>query len=316
MIADGRPALASPSPHSLKVLAASVNFLNCRSAPYRLQIGLNLGTSYADDPKQTCLSPEKQILRNFYVDYFHSPSSCIAPDGTKVHVFKGKEHGSVSHGGSHSSMCARLPGICQMMQQYRARGILDDGWDVMSTLRNNFNHLYTLLTGQFSTAPFQPLDPQVLGTSMPRHHHNADDRIIDCRDNQCGDYSVPVCEGIEDVAFPVVGWSAINNHSVVILQEFPVLLQPVFFRKCKSSQSQVVHGRCIQEYLPVKFFVKPTYPGGSIAQDFVMVESGCQVAVDFNHRQWKGLPADGDSQPKIERKDVVERSRQSDRQLF
>lgn len=47
-----------------------------------------------------------------------------------------------------------------------------------------------------------------------------------------------------------------------------------------------------------------------------MVESGCQVAVDFNHRQWKGLPADGDSQPKIERKDVVERSRQSDRQLF
>ncbi|XP_069973378.1 uncharacterized protein [Penaeus vannamei] len=229
----------------------TVNILTCCSAPYHVQIGLNLGTSYADDVQQTCLSPEKQILRNFYVDYFHSPSSCKAPDGTTVHVFKSKGHDSAPYGGSHSSMCARLPGICQMMQQH-----------------------------------------------------------------SCGDYSVPVCEGIEDVAFPVMGWSAINNHSVVILQEFPVLLQPVFFRKCKSSQSQVVHGRCVQEYLPIKFFVKPTYPGGSISQDFVMVESGCQVAVDFHHRQWKDLPAPDDSKPKIERKDVVEMSRQSDRQLF
>nr|XP_027220386.1 uncharacterized protein LOC113812669 [Penaeus vannamei] len=277
------------------------------------QIGLNLGTSYADDVQQTCLSPEKQILRNFYVDYFHSPSSCKAPDGTTVHVFKSKGHDSATYGGSHSSMCARLPGICQMMQQHRARGILDDGWNMMSTLRDSLGHLYTLMTGQFSTS-FQP--PDVEGWSVPRQYPNADDRLIDCRGDDCGDYSVPVCEGIEDVAFPVMGWSAINNHSVVILQEFPVLLQPVFFRKCKSSQSQVVHGRCVQEYLPIKFFVKPTYPGGSISQDFVMVESGCQVAVDFHHRQWKDLPAPDDSKPKVERKDVVEMSRQSDRQLF
>ncbi|XP_068244105.1 uncharacterized protein [Palaemon carinicauda] len=122
---------------------------------------------------------------------------------------------------------------------------------------------------------------------------------------RCHEHSIDLCESIEDVAFPVVGRSAITNTSVTILQEYPHRVQPIFFRKCRSYKSRVVYGRCIQKYLPVSVYIATTSEDKVLSQDFVMVESGCQVIADISYREWNAkvesrnefsLPTNADDQ--------------------
>merc|ERR1712117_449271 len=46
-------------------------------------------------------------------------------------------------------------------------------------------------------------------------------------------------------------------------------------RLCKSSECEVLHGECIQTYVPYLFLVIPLGPVTLTGQDYVLVESGC-----------------------------------------
>jgi len=62
---------------------------------------------------------------------------------------------------------------------------------------------------------------------------------------------------------------------VTIVQKFPDLLQQVIYETCDSSECEVLHGECIQTYVPYLFLVIPLGPVTLTGQDYVLVESGC-----------------------------------------
>lgn len=69
----------------------------------------------------------------------------------------------------------------------------------------------------------------------------------------------------------------------------------------------------------MSFLVSPPYPGAVLAQDFIMVESGCHVAADFSHPKWeKTQPRDVYNQDSTTEDEhyLDERVRESDRRLF
>lgn len=84
---------------------------------YPSQIGLNLGTGSAkpDDSVNYCTAPKEQLLKNLYVDYFHSSGPCVTPEGSKVYTFRNTEYGSADDTPTRSSLCAKLPRICHLM---------------------------------------------------------------------------------------------------------------------------------------------------------------------------------------------------------
>merc|ERR1712037_556296 len=57
--------------------------------------------------------------------------------------------------------------------------------------------------------------------------------------------------------------------------KFPDLLQQVIYETCDSSECEVLHGECIQTYVPYLFLVIPLGPVTLTGQDYVLVESGC-----------------------------------------
>lgn len=79
----------------------------------------------------------------------------------------------------------------------------------------------------------------------------------------------------------------------------------------RNRQAQVVYGECQQQYLPVNLLVAPPYPGAVLAHDFVLVESGCQVAAHVSHHY-------DETQPRAAQRgeESVTTIRQSDRRLF
>ncbi|XP_071528962.1 uncharacterized protein [Panulirus ornatus] len=205
------------------------------------------------------------------------------------------------------------------MGRQGARGILEVGQQVMESFSHNMRGLVHLLTGRSSpdathTSPPSP-DSRFFTT------HQKPEAIISpggCGYGGCPEYGLSVCESISDLVFPMVGKSALTNTTVTIVQSFPDLVQPVFFRKCRTHQAQVIHGYCIQEYLPISFYVSPPYPGAVLAQDFIMVESGCHVKADVTHHKWKTQARDISRHDNSTNKVYgnVERMRESDRRLF
>ncbi|XP_068208629.1 uncharacterized protein [Palaemon carinicauda] len=84
-----------------------------------------------------------------------------------------------------------------------------------------------------------------------------------------------LCKTRYNTTAPMYGVSLTSGQPVTIVQKFPDLLQQVIFEVCESNECDIVHGSCVQTYVPYLFLVIPLGPVTLTGQDYVLVESGC-----------------------------------------
>jgi len=84
-----------------------------------------------------------------------------------------------------------------------------------------------------------------------------------------------LCKTRYNTTAPMYGVSLTSGLPVTIVQKFPDLLQQVIYEVCDSSECDVVHGECVQTYVPYLFLVIPLGPVTLTGQDYVLVENGC-----------------------------------------
>jgi len=84
-----------------------------------------------------------------------------------------------------------------------------------------------------------------------------------------------LCKSTYNTTAPMYGVSLTSGQPVTIVQKFPDLLQQVIYETCDSSECDILHGECIQTYVPYLFLVIPLGPVTLTGQDYVLVESGC-----------------------------------------
>ncbi|XP_046461018.1 uncharacterized protein LOC124207543 [Daphnia pulex] len=84
-----------------------------------------------------------------------------------------------------------------------------------------------------------------------------------------------LCKTRYNTTAPLYGVSLTSGQPVTIVQKFPDLLQQVIFEVCDSAECDVVHGECVQTYVPYLFLVIPLGPVTLTGQDYVLVENGC-----------------------------------------
>lgn len=84
-----------------------------------------------------------------------------------------------------------------------------------------------------------------------------------------------LCKTRYNTTAPLYGVSLTSGQPVTIVQKFPDLLQQVIFEVCDSTECDVVHGECVQTYVPYLFLVIPLGPVTLTGQDYVLVENGC-----------------------------------------
>lgn len=84
-----------------------------------------------------------------------------------------------------------------------------------------------------------------------------------------------LCQSTFNTTAPMYGVSLTSGEPVTIVQKFPDLLQQVVYETCDSKECDLVHGECIQTYIPYLFLVIPLGPVTLTGQDYVLVESGC-----------------------------------------
>jgi len=99
----------------------------------------------------------------------------------------------------------------------------------------------------------------------------------DAEEKQCVIGGAPprLCKSTYNTTAPMYGVSLTSGQPVTIVQKFPDLLQQVIYETCDSSECEVLHGECIQTYVPYLFLVIPLGPVTLTGQDYVLVESGC-----------------------------------------
>jgi len=84
-----------------------------------------------------------------------------------------------------------------------------------------------------------------------------------------------LCRSQYNTTAPMYGVSLTSGQPVTIVQKFPDLLQQVIYETCDSKECDILHGECIQTYVPYLFLVIPLGPVTLTGQDYVLVESGC-----------------------------------------
>jgi len=84
-----------------------------------------------------------------------------------------------------------------------------------------------------------------------------------------------LCKSTYNTTAPMYGVSLTSGQPVTIVQKFPDLLQQVIYETCDSTECDLIHGECIQTYVPYLFLVIPLGPVTLTGQDYVLVESGC-----------------------------------------
>jgi len=84
-----------------------------------------------------------------------------------------------------------------------------------------------------------------------------------------------LCRSSYNTTAPMYGVSLTSGQPVTIVQKFPDLLQQVIYETCDSKECDILHGECIQTYVPYLFLVIPLGPVTLTGQDYVLVESGC-----------------------------------------
>jgi len=99
----------------------------------------------------------------------------------------------------------------------------------------------------------------------------------DAKESECVVGGAPprLCKSTYNTTAPMYGVSLTSGQPVTIVQKFPDLLQQVIYETCDSSECEVLHGECIQTYVPYLFLVIPLGPVTLTGQDYVLVESGC-----------------------------------------
>jgi len=84
-----------------------------------------------------------------------------------------------------------------------------------------------------------------------------------------------LCKSTFNTTAPMYGVSLTSGKPVTVVQIFPDLLQQVIYETCDSTKCDLIHGECVQTYVPYLFLVIPLGPVTLTGQDYVLVESGC-----------------------------------------
>lgn len=90
-----------------------------------------------------------------------------------------------------------------------------------------------------------------------------------------GDTPARLCKSSFNTTAPLYGVSLTSGKPVTVVQIFPDLLQQVVYETCDSKECDLIHGECVQTYIPYLFLVIPLGPVTLTGQDYVLVESGC-----------------------------------------
>lgn len=91
-----------------------------------------------------------------------------------------------------------------------------------------------------------------------------------------------LCKSTFNTTAPLYGVSLTSGKPVTIVQIFPDLLQQVVYEMCDAKECDVLHGECVQTYVPYLFLVIPLGPVTLTGQDYVLVESGCTCRPKFS----------------------------------
>lgn len=100
-----------------------------------------------------------------------------------------------------------------------------------------------------------------------------------------------LCKSTYNTTAPMYGVSLTSGEPVTIVQIFPDLLQQVVFEKCDAKECDVLHGECVQTYVPYLFLVIPLGPVTLTGQDYVLVESGCTCRPKYSRPGSEPNPA-------------------------
>lgn len=84
-----------------------------------------------------------------------------------------------------------------------------------------------------------------------------------------------LCQTVYNTTAPMYGVSLTSGNPVTIVQKFPELLQQVVYETCTAKECDLLHGECVQTFIPYLFLVIPLGPVTLTGQDYVLVESGC-----------------------------------------
>ena len=63
--------------------------------------------------------------------------------------------------------------------------------------------------------------------------------------------------------------------SIVYVSQNIIFINFIFLTFFSSSKCDLIHGECVQTYVPYLFLVIPLGPVTLTGQDYVLVESGC-----------------------------------------
>lgn len=91
----------------------------------------------------------------------------------------------------------------------------------------------------------------------------------------CSETPARLCKSSFNTTAPMFGVSLTSGKPVTVVQIFPDLLQQVVYETCDSKECDLIHGECVQTYIPYLFLVIPLGPVTLTGQDYVLVESGC-----------------------------------------
>lgn len=106
-----------------------------------------------------------------------------------------------------------------------------------------------------------------------------------------------LCKTQYNTTAPMYGVSLTSGQPVTIVQKFPDLLQQIIYEVCDSSECDVVHGECVQTYVPYLFLVIPLGPVTLTGQDYVLVENGCVCRPKYGRSDQEREPSVSDALP-------------------
>ncbi|MCL4134753.1 UNVERIFIED_CONTAM: hypothetical protein GTU68_058810 [Idotea baltica] len=170
----------------------------------------------------------------------------------------------------------------------RSMQFIDDPWNTRKTLlewqsQSRFGHGRSFegreISAPSSTNSVFPTDiDATVRTRSPAHNSSSPTTPLPPKAaSSCETANAPqrLCKTKYNTTAPMYGVSLTSGKPVTIVQKFPDLLQQVIFEVCASETCDVVHGDCVQTYMPYLFLVIPLGPVTLTGQDYVLVESGC-----------------------------------------
>lgn len=117
----------------------------------------------------------------------------------------------------------------------------------------------------------------VSNTTVTASDDNSDnkDKMTELKSTCTSSTPARLCKSTFNTTAPMYGVSLTSGKPVTIVQIFPDLLQQVVYETCDSKECDLIHGECVQTYVPYLFLVIPLGPVTLTGQDYVLVESGC-----------------------------------------